>query len=163
MCSTATVKQKFTRTLRRRLRAWRDSERGSQLVELAIVMPLMLMLLGATAEFGRFFYTYTTLLKGTRAASRYLVSQPPGMGTVAARNLMVYGNTAGAGAPITSGLTTANVKITPVKSGGGATQTVEIQNYTYVPIFDLGKLTKSSTLSLGVNVGAKSTMRQIAN
>ena len=163
MCSTVTLKQRFTRTLGRRLRAWRDSERGSQLVELAIVMPLMLMLLGATAEFGRFFYTYTTLLKGTRAASRYLVSQPVGTADTAAKNLLVYGNTAGTGTPVASGLTTANVKITPVKSGGGATQTVEIQNYTYVPIFDLGKLTKSSTLSLGVNVGAKSTMRQIAN
>ena len=149
----------FTRT-RRRAFEWRD-EHGSQLVELAIVMPLVLLLLGATAEFGRFFYTYTTLLKGTRAASRYLISQPLGTMDAAARNLVVYGNTAGTGTPIANGLTTANVKITPVKSGGGATQTVEIQNYIYAPIFDLGKLTKSSTLSLSVNVGAKSTMRQL--
>lgn len=147
---------------RRALKAWRD-ERGSQLVELAIVMPLLLMLLGATAEFGRFFHTYTTLLKGTRAAARYLVSQPPGDGTVAARNLVVYGNTAGTGTPIASGLTTANVKITPNANGSGLTQmqTVEIENFVYVPLFDLGKLTKSSTLSLSVNVGAKSTMRQL--
>jgi Flp pilus assembly protein TadG len=149
-------------SVRRALQAWRD-ERGAQLVELAIVMPLLLMLLGATAEFGRFFHTYTTLLKGTRAATRYLVSQPPGEGTVAAQNLVVYGNTAGTGAPIASGLTTANVKITPSANGSGITQmqTVEIQNFVYVPLFDLGKLTKSSTLSLSVNVGAKSTMRQL--
>ncbi|HEX9917980.1 MAG TPA: TadE family protein, partial [Pyrinomonadaceae bacterium] len=48
---------------RRALQAWRD-ERGSQLAELAIVMPVLLVLLGTTAEFGRFFHTYTTLLKG---------------------------------------------------------------------------------------------------
>jgi Flp pilus assembly protein TadG len=146
----------------RALQAWRD-ERGTQLVELAIVMPILLLLLGATAEFGRFFHTYTTLLKGTRAAARYLVSQPPGEGTVAAQNLVVYGNTAGAGAPIASGLTTANIKITPNKIGSGLTQTqtVEIQNFIYVPLFDLGKLTKNSSLSLSVNVGAKSTMRQL--
>ncbi len=155
----AAKKSGFKRVARR-ISAWRD-ERGSQLVELAIVMPLVLVLLGATAEFGRFFYTYSTLLKGTRAASRYLVSQPVGTMDAAARNLVVYGNTAGTGTPIANGLTTANVKITPVKSGGGATQTVEIQNYIYAPIFDLGKLTKSSTLSLSVNVGAKSTMRQL--
>ena len=65
------------------LKTWRD-ERGTQLVELAIVMPILLLLLGATAEFGRFFHTYTTLLKGTRAAARYIVSQPPGEGTAAA-------------------------------------------------------------------------------
>ena len=146
----------------RALKAWRD-ERGTQLVELAIVMPIMLLLLGATAEFGRFFHTYTTLLKGTRAATRYLVSQPPGEGTVAARNLVVYGNVAGTGTPIASGLTTANVLITPNSNGSGLTQTqtVEIQNFVYVPLFDLGRLTRSSTLSLSVNVGAKSTMRQL--
>jgi Flp pilus assembly protein TadG len=144
------------------VRGWRD-ERGAQLAELAIVMPILLVLLGATAEFGRFFHTYTTLLKGTRAAARYLVSQPPGAGTVAARNLVVYGNTSGAGAPVTKGLTTANIKITPNSNGAGLTQTqtVEIENFIYVPLFDLGKLTKSSTLSLSVNVGAKSTMRQL--
>ncbi|HKP72978.1 MAG TPA: TadE/TadG family type IV pilus assembly protein [Pyrinomonadaceae bacterium] len=141
-------------------REWRD-ERGSQIVELAIVMPLLLVLLGATAEFGRFFYTYTTLLKGTRAAARYLVSQPPGDGDAAAKNMAVYGNTAGTGTPIASGLTTANIKITPSKSGGGTMQTVEIQNFTYAPVFDLGKLTKTPSLSLSVNVGAKSTMRQL--
>ncbi|HZG53669.1 MAG TPA: TadE family protein [Pyrinomonadaceae bacterium] len=146
---------------RARAFAWGD-ERGSQLVELAIVMPLMLLLLGATAEFGRYFYTYTTLLKGTRAAARYLVSQPPGAGDAAARNLLVYGNTAGTGAPVADGLTTANVKITPTKTGNTTqTTTVEIQNFIYVPVFDLGKLTRSSKLSLSVNVGARSTMRQI--
>ena len=162
MRSTAEHTQRFTRALRRRLRAMRDSERGSQLVELAIIMPVILVLLGATAEFGRFFYTYSTLLKGTRAASRYLVSQPVGDADAAARNLVVYGNTAGTGTPVVSGLTTANIVITPNKVGA-KTQTVEIQNYTYVPIFDLGKLTRSSTLSLSVNVGAKSTMRQLVD
>jgi len=143
-------------------RAWRD-ERGSQLVELAIVMPLLLMLLGATAEFGRFFHTYATLTKATRAGARYLISQPPGTGESATRNLVVYGNTAGAGAPVISNLATSNIKITPNKNAIGATQTmtVEIQNFTYVPIFDLGKLVKSPALSLSVNVGAKSTMRQL--
>ena len=143
-------------------RAWRD-ERGSQLVELAIVMPVLVLLLGATAEFGRFFHTYTTLLKGTRAASRYLVSQPPGEGAAVAQNLVVYGNAAGTGTPVTSGLTAANIKITSNKIGSGITQTqtVEIQDFIYVPLFDLGKLTKNSSLSLSVNVPAKSTMRQL--
>lgn len=162
MRSKAELTNRFTRAFGRRLRAGRDCERGSQLAELAIIMPLMLVLLGATAEFGRFFYTYSTLLKGTRAASRYLVSQPVGASDAAARNLVVYGNTAGTGTPLVSNLTTANVVITPNKVSA-KTQTVEIQNYIYVPIFDLGKLTKSSTLSLGVNVGAKSTMRQLVN
>ena len=162
MCSQPELIERFTRPLGRRLRALRNCERGSQLVELAIIMPVVLVLLGASAEFGRFFHTYSTLLKGTRAASRYLVSQPVGAADAAAMNLVVYGNTAGTGAPIVKNLTTANVLITPNKAGA-KTQTVEIRNFTYVPIFDLGKLTRSSTLSLRVNVGAKSTMRQLVN
>ena len=57
----------------------RREERGTQLVELAIVIPLMLMLVGATAEFGRFFYTYSTLAKAARAGVRYQISQPSGL------------------------------------------------------------------------------------
>jgi hypothetical protein len=52
------------------------SERGTQLAELAIVLPVILVLFGATAEFGRFFYTYTTLAKATRAGARYLINVP---------------------------------------------------------------------------------------
>ena len=141
--------------------ALRRDDRGTQLVELAIVVPLLLMLLGGVAEFGRFFYTYTTLAKATRAGSRYLVSQPPGTGDTAARNLVVYGNAAGTGAPVVAGLTTANVEITTAKVGGTPRTTVRIQNFTYAPLFDLGKLTKNPSLSLAVNVGASSTMKQL--
>jgi Flp pilus assembly protein TadG len=137
-------------------------ERGTQLVELALVVPVMLMLVGAVAEFGRFFYTYSTLSKATRAGARYQISQPPGASDAAAKNLVVYGNAAGTGSPVVSGLSPANVQVTPNKTGSHVeTVTVSISGYTYQPIFDLGKLTKSSTLSLSVNVGASSTMRQL--
>ena len=33
-------------------------DNGTQMVELAIVMPILLVLHGRRAEFGRFFYTY---------------------------------------------------------------------------------------------------------
>ena len=45
-------------------------ESGLQLVEAAIVIPIFLVLFAATAEFGRFFYEYTTLAKAARAGSR---------------------------------------------------------------------------------------------
>lgn len=145
--------------------AWRRlcDERGTQLVELAIVVPVMLMLVGATAEFGRFFYTYSTLSKATRAGARYQISQVPGANWGLTKNLVVYGNTAGTGSPLLPGLTTANVAVTENRSAAGALQTVTIgiTGYGYQPIFDLGKLTKSTTLSLAVNVKPSSTMRQL--
>jgi Flp pilus assembly protein TadG len=136
------------------------NERGTQLVELALVIPILLMIFGAVAEFGRYFYTYTTLAKSTRAGARYLINKPVGTQNTAAKNLVVYGNTAGTGSPIISGLTTSNVTITP--TGGMPTApdtiTVSISGYTYQPIFDLGKITGSSSLSMSVSVSPSTTM-----
>ena len=43
------------------LQRFRRDESGVQLVEAAIVLPIFLVLFAATAEFGRYFYEYTTL------------------------------------------------------------------------------------------------------
>jgi Flp pilus assembly protein TadG len=145
------------------VRAVRADERGTQLVELAIVMPILLMLLGATAEFGRFMYTYTTLAKATRAGARYAVSQPPGTRASETKNLVVFGNTAGTGTPVVTGLDATKVVITPAVAANGTTTTVtvSIANFNYQPIFDIGRLSNRPSLSLAVNVGASSTMRQL--
>ena len=140
--------------------ALRD-ERGTQLVELAIVIPVVVLLLASVAEFGRFFYTYTTLSKATRAGARYLISQPPGTKDAAGQNLVVYGSTAGGTQPVVDKLGAANVRV--VYNAAAKTTTVKIENFNYVPIFDLGKLTRNSSLSLAVNVGASTTMHQLVN
>lgn len=135
-------------------------EGGTQLVELAIVLPLLLVLFGAAAEFGRFFYTYQTLTKATRAGARYLTTETAASDDEAA-NLSVFGNTAGAGSPVVKGLTAEHVRVT---RGGGANPTqpervtVEI-GFTYEPLFDLGKLVGSDRLSLNVEVRPSTTMR----
>ena len=151
----------FNQLIRRPLAAsWRD-EQGTQLIELALVIPVMLLLLGATAEFGRFFYTYSTLAKATRDGARYLVSQPVGTSDVAARNLVVYGNTVGTGTPLVAGLDASKVNIAGNRNGGAAVQTttVSIQNFTYVPVFNLGGLLGRTAFTW--NVSAGSTMRQM--
>ena len=139
-------------------------ERGTQLIELAIVLPLFLIVFGAAAEYGRYFYEYTTLDKAARAGSRYLTTKAvSGAEDAKARNIVVYGNAAGTGAPVVKGLTTAHVVIT--RQGGAAsvpqTVTVQILGYKYQPVFDLGKLIKVSTLSLNVDVKPSVTMRYL--
>ena len=54
------------------LSRFRRNEEGVQLVELAIVIPILLMMFGAVAEFGRYFYEYTTLAKGARVGARFM-------------------------------------------------------------------------------------------
>lgn len=142
------------------------SERGTQLVELAIVLPILLMLLAASAEFGRFFYTYQTLAKATRTGARYLMTETAaGTMDAKAKNLVVYGNQSGTGTPVISGLSSGNIRVT--RTGGSNAfperVTVRIENYTYQPYFDLGKLIGSPTLSLRVNVSPSTTMRYFSS
>lgn len=147
-----------------RLFSFAREERGAQLVELAIVLPIFLMMFGAAAEFGRYFYEYTTLDKGVRAGSRYLITAANnGTEDAKAKNIVVYGNPAGTGTPIVKGLTPANVVIT--RMGGVAvlpeTIKVQITGYKYQPIFDLGKLIKVPSLSLNIDVQPSVTMRYL--
>lgn len=146
---------------------FRRDEQGVQLVELAIVLPILLMLFAAVAEFGCYFYEYTTVAKAARVGARYMSTKSLKSANTDwqanAKKLVVYGNTDGTGSPVLSGLTLANVKLSyaggSYADGEGTpdTVTVSIIDYKYQPIFDLGKLTKSS-LSLAVDVKPSVTM-----
>ena len=81
-----------------------------------------------------------------------------------AASLVVYGdaNAGCSGTPILNGLTCSNVSVTGI---GGTTAypdrvSVQIVNYTYQPLFDLGRLTNRA-ISLNVNVSPSTTMRYL--
>lgn len=154
------------RRLRRFVKARRfvKNERGVQLVELAIVLPIFVLLFAAVAEFGRYFYAYTTTAKSSRAAVRYLATAAVNnTEDNKARNIVVYGNPAGTGSPLIEGLTPAHVLIT--RQGGvpvlPQTVKVEVNGFKHQPIFDLGKLTNIQQLSLNIDVKPSVTMRYL--
>lgn len=154
------------RMLRRKITAFPRDDRGIQLVELALTLPVLILLFAAVAEFGRYFQSYTTLAKGSRVAVRYLATaRSTGCDDLNAKNLVVYGNMAGTGNPIVNGLTVNNVSITRLNKDGGtigfpATVTIQITNFKHTPIFDLGKLMNSS-LSLNIDMKPSVTMRYL--
>jgi len=128
------------------------------------VLPIFILLFGATAEFGRYFYEYTTLAKSARVGARYLATAAVNSTEdTNAKNIVVYGNSAGTGNPILSGLSTTNVTIT--RSGGvpvlPQTVTVQITGFKHQPIFDLGAITNMSTLSMNIDVKPSVTMRYL--
>src|SRR6267142_30821 len=89
-------------------------QRGSQIVELAIVLPIMLVLLGSAAEFGRYFYYYSTLENAVRAGARHLaawrVSEPWEFPETS--RMVVYGDFSDTSkGPILPGLSTSNVVV----------------------------------------------------
>jgi len=112
--------------------------RGVAIVEFALVLPVLLILTFVVIEFGRAIYQYNTLTKSVRDAVRYLSVQTPDTHITEARNLIVYGNTAGTGNPLALGLTTSHVT-TPVWQTSGtnpviSTVTVQISGYSFVPL-----------------------------
>jgi len=157
------------RRLRRRLINLRRDDAGVQLLELAIILPIFVILFAATAEFGRYFYEYTTLAKAARVGARYLVTAKVdcNQGT-AAKNLVVFGNTAGTGSPILPGLAVTNVAITPndlacsgTPQGVPETVTVSITGFTHQSLFDLGGLVNNANASLNIEVKPSVTMRYL--
>lgn len=146
---------------------WKQ-ERGTQLVELAIVLPVFIVLMASAAEFGRFFYTYSQLTNAVRAGARHACKwERNASWTVPETSrLVVYGDySSTAGGPIVPGLTTSNVVVQA--NGPSANKidsvTVKIVNYEYVPFFDLGQLTGIPALSMSVNMNASATMHQLFN
>jgi hypothetical protein len=154
------------------LSRFRRNEAGVQLVEVAIVIPILLMLFGAVAEFGRYFYEYTTLAKGARVAARYMSTKTMAkpVGILETKRLVVYGNTEGTGTPLMTNLTLDNVDVKfaggsyePPDIGVPTTVTISIINYKHQPVFDLGKLTNISGLSTNVDVKPSVTMHYMLN
>ncbi|HEV2765087.1 MAG TPA: hypothetical protein VGV38_19045, partial [Pyrinomonadaceae bacterium] len=77
----------------------------------------------------------------------------------------VYGDpNATSGTPLAPGLTTANVQVT--RAGGvasvPATVSVEIVNYNYTPLINLGKVAKGPSW-MSVPVKPRTTMRYLIN
>jgi len=163
---------KKIRSLRRSRRMhwltrFRRDDRGVQLVELAIVLPILLLLFAAVAEFGRYFYEYSTVAKSARLGARYLAAKSATSATnnwqANAKNLVVFGNTAGTGSPILSGMTTANVTVEYQGGTAGVPDLVKVSivDYKHQPVFDLGKMLNTPSLSLNVDVKPSVTMRYL--
>ena len=155
------------RRIIKKLTSLRRDDRGIQLVELAIALPVMVLLFAAAAEFGRYFQEYTTLAKGTRMAARYMATAcVDGTDDLTAKRLVVYGNAAGTGNPIVNQLTVANVDIIKRDNAGAVTAgfphtvTVQIVDFQHQPLFNLGQLMGNS-LSMSIDIKPSVTMRYL--
>ena len=148
----------------KKLRSFFRRDDGTQMIEFAIVFPVLLLLFAGTAELGRVFYTYTSLAKATRGGARYLslVTDTDWSGTscqtssgtlqmsctTVGKNMVMCGNAGGCGgagqpAVILPNLTAANIVITPPPTTGTPRFfTVAITNYSYQPlVFNLNAMT----------------------
>ena len=101
-------------------------QRGAVLVEMALVTPILLVLLLATADLTRAFIDHNTVTKAVRNGARYLAANAiqgtTGVVNIDAtlvdetRNLVVYGSTypPGGASPVVPGLTPANITVVQI-------------------------------------------------
>ena len=154
----------FTKRSRTRLI---NDERGSSIVELAIVFPILLILFVGVAEIGRLFYTYTTLAKATKMGARFLTTEKdaevsptnPNYDTIVASvkaraaRLVVcgYEDSCGNGRPsVVTGLDTSNVQITLPNTTPGFIGpryvTVQITGFNFQPlVFNIAGASNSTS------------------
>lgn len=139
------------------------------MIEFVIVLPLCLMLMLATAEFGRAFMNYNTLTQSVRDGVRFAASNAllGSTGNVVinatvrgqAQNLVVYGNTAGTGSPALPGLTTGDVTVADAGTGNISVSVAYPYSsiFSYVPGFSFA----ANWALGGVNLQAAITMRAL--
>jgi Flp pilus assembly protein TadG len=85
-------------------------QHGAALIELALIIPILILLGMIATEFGRALYEYNTVTKSVRDAVRYLSAQQPSTGCQQAQNLVVYGQTNAGTTPLAPGLSTGAVR-----------------------------------------------------
>jgi len=122
----------------------KKKQNGVALIEFALILPLLLILTFITTEFGRALYQYNTIAKSLRDASRYLSTQDPSIASTdpakitTAKNLVVFGNPAGAGSPLVLGLSTSQVPTPTWQFKGSApainTLTIKVTGYKFRPL-----------------------------
>ena len=118
----------------------RARQAGTAALELAIALPVLLLLLVASAEVGRLLSQYDTLTKSVRNGARYLASNALGGTTgvvlitpqvqAQTQNLVLTGNVNGSGTAVLPNFVAANVTVTTVDS----THVSVAASYNYQPL-----------------------------
>jgi Flp pilus assembly protein TadG len=105
-----------------------NSQRGQAALELALQIPLLLVILAGGVQFARVFYTYQTLQKAWRGGAALLAHSSgvnycdAGDATIAAsKNLMIYGNLQGSGMEIARGLANIPIQVVPERQAPNST------------------------------------------
>ncbi|AOA06111.1 MULTISPECIES: TadE/TadG family type IV pilus assembly protein [Pseudomonas] len=146
------------------------AQRGLAMIELALTLPLLVLLMLAFAEFGRMLFQYNSLQQASRDAGRYVASQAMNttLGTVVlsstlisqTQNVAVYGipsNPNGYPA-VVPGLTTGNVTVSAV-----GTDHVQVSiAYTFVPVIASAlPALYGSSVPLGLSLTSTVVMRAL--
>ena len=114
------------------------------MIEFAFATSILIPAFVGTFQFGYTFHVYNNLNSAVRGGARYASMQSYDSGSstpstafsTAAKNMVVYGNSAGTGNPVAPGLTTNNVQVVAIMKGAiPSSITVQITGYTVDAVF----------------------------
>ena len=138
----------------------KKNERGAELLEFALVLPLLVLCCLGVIEFGRVYFTYNILAKAVRDSARYVsgdsISSAGALpsGTVTnAKDIVVYGNITGTGPVKLPGLTTGQVSVTPNTLTLSEHYVTVGVAYPYTPLFRMvmpSNITLSPTVKMRI-------------
>jgi Flp pilus assembly protein TadG len=102
------------------MRLDRRAEQGNAMIEFALSFSLLFAVFTGVFQFGYAFYVYNSLESAVRSGVRYAslrtydsaTATPSSTYLTAVRNMVVYGDPAGAGQSVARGLIPANVTVT---------------------------------------------------
>ena len=143
-------------------------QRGVAATEFAIALPLLLLLMLATADIGRLLSQYDALTKAVRDGTRYLASNALAGSTstvnitaqlqTQTQNLVVTGNINGSGSALLPGLVAGNVTVANAGNNYVSVSAV----YTYQPmIATLPTFGFSPPISLAIPLRAGAVMKAL--
>lgn len=118
-----------------------ESRSGNAVVEFALTFSLLWVLLGGCFKLGYSIYLYQSLLNAVAGAARYAArvdfDEPNHSFIVSVKNMAVYGNPAGGGAPLSPGLDASHVSVTWTYDAKSvpATITVGVTGYAVNAVF----------------------------
>ena len=136
-----------------------DKQSGTATLETAIVISILIILMLITVEFGRGFYYSNEFNKSVRNAARYLSSNAiDSTGTMVitpvnrlnAKNLVIYGDILGVGAPFFPGLTVDDI-IIRIDEPGPPYVKIEAE-WVYLTLFG------SALPALGISSGSADSL-----
>jgi Flp pilus assembly protein TadG len=101
-------------------------ERGASIAEAAVALPVLVLIFAGVFSLGAMFFNTQLIETAARDGARFLArTDVPSANEAAARNVVVFANAGGSGAPRIPGLSTADVTISyrdvanPIDGGTG--------------------------------------------
>jgi len=101
------------------------NERGANLVEMAILLPLLLLFLVGIADFGRAYHTYITMINAAREGARLAVEHPD---DITAIQNVVHREAEGSDVDLSG----ANISVVSGGAGNPARVTIELDFPTFI-------------------------------